>query len=46
MALSCQKALGVLCQEFHDVERRRGWFGFRARPVFGEKGKEANDLSF
>ena len=28
MTLSCQKALDMLCQELHDVERRRGWFGF------------------
>ena len=28
VALSCQKALDMLCQELHDVERRRGWFGF------------------
>ena len=25
VALSCQKALDMLCQELHDVERRRGW---------------------
>ena len=28
VALSRQKALDMLCQELHDVERRRGWFGF------------------
>ena len=42
----CHTALDMLCQELHDVERRRGWFGFWARLVFGEKRKEANDLSF
>ena len=43
VTLSCHTALDMLCQELHDVERRRGQFGFRARPVFG-KGKEANGL--
>ena len=28
VALSCQKALDMLCQELNEVERRRGWFGF------------------
>ena len=28
VALSCHTALDVLCQELHEVERRRGWFGF------------------
>ena len=28
VALSCQKALDMLCQELYEVERRRGWFGF------------------
>ena len=28
VALSCHTALDMLCQELHDVERRRGWFGF------------------
>ena len=28
VALSCQKALDMLCQEVYEVERRRGWFGF------------------
>ena len=28
LASSCHIALDVLCQELHDVERRRGWFGF------------------
>ena len=28
VAMSCQKALVMLCQEFFEVERRRGWFGF------------------
>ena len=27
VALSCHLALDMLCQELHDVERRRGWFG-------------------
>ena len=27
VALS-HKALDMLCQELHEVERRRGWFGF------------------
>ena len=27
-ALSCHIAVDMLCQEMHDVERRRGWFGF------------------
>ena len=27
-ALSCHIALDLLCQELHEVERRRGWFGF------------------
>ena len=39
VALSCHIALDMLCQELHDVERRRGWFGFGARPVFGENGE-------
>ena len=26
--LSCHTALDMLCQEMHEVERRRGWFGF------------------
>ena len=46
VALSCQRALDMLYQELHEVERRRGWFGFCARPVFGAKEKEANNLSF
>ena len=28
VALSWHVALDMLCQELHDVERRRGWFGF------------------
>ena len=28
VALSCHIALDMLCQELHEVERRRGWFGF------------------
>ena len=28
VALSCHIALDMLCQELHDVGRRRGWFGF------------------
>ena len=28
VALSCHAALDMLCQELHEVERRRGWFGF------------------
>ena len=40
VSLSCHTALDMLCQELHDVERRRGWFGFRARLVFGEKGRK------
>ena len=28
VAFSCHIALDMLCQELHDVERRRGWFGF------------------
>ena len=28
VALSCQEALDMLCQELYEVERRRGWFGF------------------
>ena len=28
VALSCHMALDMLCQEMHEVERRRGWFGF------------------
>ena len=28
VALSCHIALYMLCQELHEVERRRGWFGF------------------
>ena len=28
VASSCHIALDMLCQELHDVERRRGWFGF------------------
>ena len=28
VALSCHVALDMWCQELHDVERRRGWFGF------------------
>ena len=28
VALSCHIALDMLCQEMHEVERRRGWFGF------------------
>ena len=28
VALSCHAALDMLCQELHDVERRRGCFGF------------------
>ena len=27
VALSCHIALDMLCQELHEVERRRGWFG-------------------
>ena len=30
VALSCQKALDMFCQELHEVEKRRGWFGFWA----------------
>ena len=28
VTLSCHIALDMLCWELHDVERRRGWFGF------------------
>ena len=28
VALSCHVALDMLCQELHEVERGRGWFGF------------------
>ena len=28
VALSCHIALDMLCRELHDIERRRGWFGF------------------
>ena len=28
VASSCHIALDMLCQELHDVERRRGFFGF------------------
>ena len=28
VALSCHIALEMLCQEVHEVEKRRGWFGF------------------
>ena len=28
VALSCHRALDMLCQEMHEVERRRGWFRF------------------
>ena len=28
VALSCHEAMDMLCQELHEVERRRGWFGF------------------
>ena len=28
VALNCQRALDMLCQEFFGVGRRRGWFGF------------------
>ena len=28
VAFSCHMSLDMLCQELHDVERRRGWFGF------------------
>ena len=28
VALSCRIALDMLCQELHEIERRRGWFGF------------------
>ena len=28
VALSCHIDLDMLCQEYHEVERRRGWFGF------------------
>ena len=28
VAFSCLRALDMLCQELHEVERRRGWFGF------------------
>ena len=27
-ALSCHTATDMLCQELHEVERRRSWFGF------------------
>ena len=27
VALGCHIALDMLCQELHEVERRRGWFG-------------------
>ena len=29
VALSCHIALDMLCQELCEVERRRGWFGFK-----------------
>ena len=28
VALSCHMAMDVLCPEMHEVQRRRGWFGF------------------
>ena len=28
VALSCHKAMDMLCQELYEVERRRDWFGF------------------
>ena len=28
VALSCHVALDNLCQELHEVEKRRGWLGF------------------
>ena len=28
VALSCQKASDMVCQELYEVERRRCWFGF------------------
>ena len=28
VALTCHIALDMLCQELHEIERRRGWFGF------------------
>ena len=28
VALTCHIALDMLCQEMHEVERRRTWFGF------------------
>ena len=28
VVLSCHTAVDMLCQEFYEVERRRGWFGF------------------
>ena len=28
VALSCHIALDMMCQEMHEVERTRGWFGF------------------
>ena len=28
VALSCHMALDMLCQEMHELEKRRGWFGF------------------
>ena len=42
VALSCHRALDMLCQELYEVERRRGWF----EPVclslsFFVQGKEA-----
>ena len=40
VALSCHIALDMLCQEFFEVERRRGWFGFRARLVGRREGSE------
>ena len=28
VVLSCHIALDVVCEDMHEVERRRGWFGF------------------
>ena len=44
VALSCHIAWTCWCQELHEVEKRRGWFGFWAR-LFVE-AKEVNDRSF
>ena len=45
VVLSCRVALDFLCQEMHEAERRRGWFGLWARLVL-QKVKDVKDMSF